>query len=284
MEVFKQIKPIQEYLRKQRFSQKSIGLVPTMGALHDGHLSLLRACRQENDISVCSIFINPAQFNNAEDLKMYPRQYEKDLSMLEQEGCDAVFLPETHEIYGDDKTVVQLGFGELETVMEGKFRPGHFHGVGLIVTKLFHIISPDTAYFGQKDLQQFAIIRQLVKDLSFQVNLSCEPIVREADGLAMSSRNMRLSPEERKKASSLYAALQRGKESLLAGISPSEIIDDNLQWLDKQGIAPEYFEIVDAQTLQPIVNHFDKKSVALCVAGHVGPVRLIDNIVIESKG
>ncbi len=282
MEVFNQIEPIQEYLRTQRLMQKSIGLVPTMGALHQGHLSLLGACKRDNDISVCSIFVNPTQFNNPEDLKLYPRHWDKDLSILEQEGCDAVFLPGEEEMYRENPRM-SLHFGMLEEVMEGKFRPGHFNGVGLVVSKLFHILSPDKAYFGQKDLQQFAIIRQLVTDMSFQIELICEPIVREADGLAMSSRNMRLNPEERQTATALYASLKRGASALLAGDDPGKIKIDNMQWLEKQGVVPEYFEIVDSETLKPVMNHFEKKLVALCVAGNVGPVRLIDNILIEKE-
>ncbi|MCA6074382.1 pantoate--beta-alanine ligase [Fulvivirga sedimenti] len=282
MEVFNQIEPIQEYLQTQRFKHRSIGLVPTMGALHKGHVSLLNACKRDNDISVCSIFVNPTQFNNQEDLAAYPRQWEQDLAILEQEGCDAVFLPEENEMYRDNPRI-RLNFGELEEVMEGKFRPGHFNGVGLVVSKLFHILSPDRAYFGQKDLQQFAIIRQLVTDMSFQVDLMCEPIIREEDGLAMSSRNTRLNPQERQTATALYAALKRGASAVLEGKNLDEIRRDNMQWLEDHGIVPEYFEIVDAETLTPLMNHFERKSVALCVAGNVGPVRLIDNILIEKE-
>ena len=281
MEVYTEIDPIQEYLRNQRFSGKTIGLVPTMGALHSGHLSLLRACNSENDITVCSIFVNPTQFNNPEDLKLYPRQLDEDLAELEQHGCDAVFLPDETVMYRE-KPVLSFNFGRLEQVMEGKFRPGHFNGVGIVVAKLFNIINPDRAYFGQKDLQQFAVIQQMVKDLSFGVELHREPIVREPDGLAMSSRNMRLNPQERRMASSLYAALRAGEEALKAGDEPERIKRKCMNWLEDQGVKPEYFEIVDAETLEPVMNDFGKKSVALCVAGMVGPVRLIDNLVIDN--
>jgi len=280
MEVFNTIKSIQQYLQQQRSEQKSVGLVPTMGALHKGHLSLLRAAVKENHIALCSIFVNPTQFNNAEDLRHYPRQVETDLSMLEQEGCDAVFLPEEGVMY-HEKPILRMDFGPLEHVMEGKFRPGHFNGVGLVVSKLFNILSPDRAYFGQKDLQQFAVIRQLVKDMSYQVELHRQPIIREDDGLAMSSRNMRLSDEDRIVARSLYASLKRGRAAWESGESPDKIRQENMQWLENQGVKPEYFEVVDPDSMMPVLNHFDQKSVALCVAGEVGPVRLIDNIVIE---
>ena len=280
MEVFNTIKPIQEYLRKQRSLHKSIGLVPTMGALHRGHLSLLHAATSQNDICICSIFVNPTQFNNSEDLKHYPRQVEKDIEMLKQAGCDAVFIPDEGEMYSG-KPEMSLDFGSLETVMEGKFRPGHFNGVGLVVAKLFNILMPDRAYFGQKDLQQFAVIKRLVQDLSYQLELCREPIVREEDGLALSSRNMRLNHEEREVARALYASLQRGKAALEGGEPPRKISKENMRWLEMQGVKPEYFEIVDPDTMMPLMNHLTGKPVALCVAGEVGPVRLIDNLVIE---
>jgi pantoate--beta-alanine ligase len=280
MEVFNTIKPVQEYLQKQRSLHRSIGLVPTMGALHEGHLSLLKAATAQNNICICSIFVNPTQFNNSEDLRHYPRQVEKDIEMLEQAGCNAVFIPEEGEMYSG-KPELTLNFGALETVMEGKFRPGHFNGVGLVVSKLFNIVSPDRAYFGQKDLQQFAVIKRLVQDLSYQLELCREPIVREADGLAMSSRNMRLNEDERVTARALYTSLNRGKDALRSGKSPEEISRENMAWLQDQGVRPEYYEIVDPDTMMPVVNHFNGKPVALCVAGEVGPVRLIDNLVIE---
>jgi pantoate--beta-alanine ligase len=280
MEVFKSIKPVRTYLQKQRSLNKKIGLVPTMGALHEGHLSLLRASLRENNLTVCSIFVNPTQFDNSEDLRLYPRPLDKDLQMLEQEGCDAVFIPQADDIYPSDP-IVQLSFGYLEEVLEGKYRQGHFHGVGLVVSKLFNILGPDAAYFGQKDLQQFAIIRQLVEDLSFPVQLRRMPIVREKDGLAMSSRNVRLNEKERETALALYASLQQGKKAMESGMPADEIINDSMKWLESQGVKPQYFSIVDPETMKNVVNHFSEKSVALCVAGFVGPVRLIDNLVIE---
>src|SRR5688500_4628457 len=196
MEIFKQIAPLQAYLKHLKLSGKSVGLVPTMGALHAGHISLINASKAENDVTVGSIFVNPIQFNNQNDLLKYPRTLNKDIELLEEAGCNVLFSPENTEMYPERSTVT-LDFGPLDKIMEGEFRPGHFSGVALVVSKLFNIVKPDHAYFGQKDWQQFAIIQKLTEELNFDVSLRSIATLRESDGLALSSRNLRLDSEQR---------------------------------------------------------------------------------------
>jgi pantoate--beta-alanine ligase len=280
MEVIKQVNTIREKMQSLRCSGKRIGFVATMGALHEGHLQLLRASAQENDITVCSIFVNPTQFNNPEDYKLYPRTSEQDIALLKTVNCDYLFEPDAADIY-TQQTVLQFSFGALEKVMEGEHRPGHFNGVATIVSKLFHYIMPHRAYFGQKDLQQVAVIRQLVQALSFDLELICYPTIREEDGLAMSSRNKRLDPEQRQIATCLYEALQKA-EAMLPNKSVQSIKQDIIDFLQtKEQVALEYFEIADPDTLQHLSSLQEAKEVALCIAAHVGPVRLIDNILVN---
>jgi pantoate--beta-alanine ligase len=258
---------------------KTIGFVPTMGALHQGHLQLIRAAAAENDVTVCSIFINPTQFNNPDDYRLYPRLLGQDTDLLAQEDVDLVFSPEPESMY-PQSAVLKFDFGALGEVMEGRYRPGHFNGVATVVSKLFHIVKPHRAYFGQKDLQQFAIIRQLVQDLSFDLDLVCHPIVREEDGLALSSRNRRLSPEERLQAPALYQALQLAAEKLgqvPVGTLKAEVADF---LADRPAIRLEYFEVADAHTLQPLEEGSASGETALCIAAWVGEVRLIDNLLV----
>jgi pantoate--beta-alanine ligase len=253
-----------------------------MGALHAGHISLIERARQENDRTICSIFVNPTQFNNPGDLQQYPRTLEADRLLLEKAGCDAVFAPSNEVMYHQPPRL-RLDFGRLEQVMEGQFRPGHFNGVGLVVSKLFHIIKPDQAYFGQKDLQQFLIIRQLVNDLSFDLQLVRCPIVREPDGLAMSSRNRRLDPEQRQIAPHIYRMLTKAKEMLLGG-KPVAAAKMAVQtdFMTQTGVRLEYFEVVDEETLQSVENIREHPQVALCIAAYLGDVRLIDNLLLFS--
>lgn len=281
MELFESPLALLNYLKKERNSGKSIGFVPTMGALHDGHISLIQASNGENDLTVASIFVNPLQFNNKKDLELYPRNLEKDLEMLEKAGCNVVFFPSATEIY-KDLPVLKLNFGKLEEVMEGQFRPGHFNGVAIVVSKLFHFVGPDKAYFGQKDLQQVCIIRQLVKDLSFPLTLVCCPILREKDGLAMSSRNTRLSSQNRPVASKIYEALQLAKKTLLSeGIENTQKNVRNFLNQYKE-LELEYFEIADSETLEPVLNVKEHKQIALCIAVYLDGVRLIDNELIAT--
>jgi pantoate--beta-alanine ligase len=213
MYVFTDIVSLQTHLRIRKEDGKKIGLVPTMGALHPGHLSLIHRAKQECETVVCSIYVNPTQFNNKNDLAKYPRTLESDRLLLEEANCDVAFIPDDTIMYPQPVNLI-FNFGYLETVMEGKYRKGHFNGVGVVVSKLFHIINPDIAYFGQKDLQQFSIIRQLVSDLSFNILLICCPIMREADGLAMSSRNARLNTTQRAIAPVLHQTLQHARSWL----------------------------------------------------------------------
>ncbi|PRY15059.1 pantothenate synthetase [Pontibacter ummariensis] len=280
MEVIKQVHVIRETVQSLRCSGKRIGFVPTMGALHEGHLQLLRASASENDITICSIFVNPTQFNNPDDYKLYPRTLEQDIQLLEIAGCNYLFSPDAEEVY-PQQPLLHFSFGALEEVMEGEHRPGHFNGVATIVSKLFHFVQPHRAYFGQKDLQQVAIVRQLVKGLSFDLELVCYPTVREADGLAMSSRNKRLDTTQRGVATSLYKAMQLAKEQLgqeqVADIKAN--VAAYLQGIDQ--VKLEYFEIANPDSLQPLTKLEGEQEVALCIAAFVGPVRLIDNMLVN---
>ncbi len=251
-----------------------------MGALHAGHLELLRTAVQQNTTTICSIFVNPIQFNNPEDYQLYPKTTEQDVALLQQNNCNIVFMPGVSEMYAQP-ALLKFNFGTLEQVMEGFYRPGHFNGVATVVSKLFHLIKPHRAYFGQKDLQQFAIIRQLVRDLSFDLELICYKIVREADGLAMSSRNQRLSATARQVAPRLYEALQQAAILVKNKQVPVKEIKFKVNTFLQQypEIKLEYFEIVDAETLQPVSDF--AKPLALCLAAYLDNVRLIDNIILE---
>jgi pantoate--beta-alanine ligase len=264
-------------IRKIRKSNNSVGFVPTMGALHQGHLSLISASRAQNDITVASIFVNPTQFNDKEDLKRYPRMPEKDQGMLLDAGCDILFMPGEKEVYPEpDKRL--FDFGGLDKVMEGKQRPGHFNGVAQVVTRLFDMVTPDRAYFGIKDFQQLAIIRFVAKKLGYPVKIVACPIVRESDGLAMSSRNMLLSPDERKTALVLSKALFQAKD-MKKDHSPAEVagfVNDKVH--STPDIDLEYFQIVNGSTLMPVSNWDGDHDIIGCIAARVGKIRLIDNI------
>ena len=279
MQIFYSTNALQDFLKSQRKIGCSIGLVPTMGALHQGHLSLIKASKAQNDLTICSIFVNPTQFNNPQDLAVYPRTLETDCQMLEEANCEVVFAPNTQDIYPTLPNL-KFDFGDLEHVMEGKFRPGHFNGVGVVVSKLFNIVQPNNAYFGQKDLQQCAIINRLVKDLSYNLKLNICPTQRETDGLAMSSRNRNLTAEQRKSAPEIYKSLQKAVELLKKKQSSQSVNSFIINLLNNiKGIEVEYFEISDFETLQPI-NELSEGKTALCIAAFMGKTRLIDNIII----
>ena len=268
--------------RKDCFQQnKSIGFVPTMGALHDGHISLLTRALQENDEAIVSIFVNPTQFNNPTDLEKYPRTEDLDIALLEANGCTVVFIPNVETMY-PATSEVQITFGYLEEIMEGAFRPGHFQGVGLIVAKLFNRVLPTRAYFGQKDLQQVAVIHRLIEDLSFPIELVVCPTIREASGLAMSSRNQRLSEEGKQKAAQIYAFISYLASEYTAGI-PCNIgfqKAQNKYLADVPELILEYVELVEYPSLQQANSLFqESKKYAICFAGYLEEVRLIDNIV-----
>ncbi|MGN7886792.1 pantoate--beta-alanine ligase [Dyadobacter sp. 22481] len=279
MEVFTSVKSLRQYLDQQVLQQKTIGLVPTMGALHKGHISLIEAAKKDTDIVICSVFVNPTQFNNPEDLAKYPRTFEADRAMLEEAGCSAVFAPSVEEMY-PEQPVVKMNFGALETVMEGASRPGHFNGVGIVVSKLFNIVKPHRAYFGQKDLQQVSVVRQLISDLGFGFELVICPTVREKDGLAMSSRNTRLNAAERAIAPHIYRILAAAGEDLRTGGQVSEVIGwAKSEFAKIKEFTLDYFEVIDIKTLLPIEKIGPAGLNAICVAAFLGPVRLIDNIV-----
>lgn len=278
MEIFKEIRSLKAFL-SQKTSSISIGLVPTMGALHAGHLSLIGASKRENQLTICSIFVNPAQFNNPKDLEKYPRTLDRDVEMLKNSGCDVVFAPDAKEMYETEPTI-KFDFGDLDKILEGKFRPGHFSGVALVVSKFFHLIKPTIAYFGQKDFQQFKIIERLVTELKFDLQLKSMPILREADGLAMSSRNMRLNEDERKKAIVFYHALSDAKKLLKNGDPISRIKELVKQKCESvEGVKLDYFELANAENLKATESVTDKT--ILLIAGFVGEIRLIDNLLLN---
>lgn len=281
MEIFKHIAPLKAFLQGKKQQGKSIGLVPTMGALHTGHLSLIKASKTQNDVTICSIFVNPTQFNNQGDLNKYPRTLEQDTLLLEKVECDAIFSPEVSEMYPQD-SLIKFDFSHLDKVMEGKFRPGHFSGVALVVSKLFHIVEPDHAYFGQKDWQQFAIIRQMVEELKFNLQLHSEPTSREADGLAMSSRNLRLNEHQRVHATVFHEALLAARVAFNSGTKIStvkKIVKGIVE--QKPGITLEYVELADSKNLNLLEDVKDSERPIICIAGFVGDVRLIDNMFLN---
>lgn len=281
MIVFNKIADLRSYLQQQTEDNKTIGFVPTMGALHEGHLSLVRRAKAENDLVVVSIFVNPIQFNNQDDLLKYPRTLDQDVAMLTSAGCDIVFAPEVNEMY-PDKPKEHYDFGTLETVMEGHFRPGHFNGVAVVVKRLFEIVEPERAYFGEKDFQQLAIIRRMVEMENIQVQLVPCSIVREPDGLAMSSRNMRLDPKSRSLAPKIFAILLEGKK-MSQQLSPKATENWVLSQFESiSEFTPEYFTISDALTLQPIQQWEEGRSAIACIAIYLGGVRLIDNLMYRS--
>ena len=281
MQILTTAAELQAYTEKARQVGHRLGLVPTMGALHAGHLQLVQAARAECDEVIATIFVNPTQFNNAEDFRLYPRVPEADAALLAPAGCTALFAPSVEEMY-PQPTVLRFDFGALERVMEGAHRPGHFNGVATVVSKLFHLARPHRAYFGQKDWQQVAIVRQLVADLSFDLEIVAQPTIREADGLAMSSRNRRLDAEARAVAPLLHQVLAAAAYQVRQGVLPGEVQATASAALAREPrITPEYFEVADARTLQPLVAYQPGRAVVLCVAAHLGGVRLIDNVVVE---
>ncbi|GMQ34072.1 pantoate--beta-alanine ligase [Algoriphagus taiwanensis] len=259
---------------------EKIGFVPTMGALHQGHLDLVQKSLENTDATLVSIFVNPTQFNNPEDFKKYPNTLAEDLKKLESVGVDYVFVPNVETMY-PDKAELKLDFGFVERVLEGEFRPGHFNGVGLVVSKLFHAIRPHVAFFGQKDLQQVAVIKRLVKDLSFPIELEIVPTRREEDGLAMSSRNLRLSPEEREQALILIHSLKKAKKELFEGKFWLEVKKEIEQDFLQVPLAKlDYFELVNPDTFESQSEFSPAKKSSICVAAYLGEIRLIDNLPI----
>ena len=277
MEISETVIGLKNQLKGYQLKGKTVGFVPTMGALHEGHAELVKRSVSDNDITVVSVFVNPTQFNNPDDLTLYPRTPEKDYSLLESLGVEIVFAPTVEEIYPEPDNRV-FHFEGLDRVMEGEFRPGHFNGVAQVVSRLFSIINPDKAYFGEKDFQQLAIVKQMVKQLQMPIEIIGVPIVREENGLAMSSRNQRLTEEEKDNASSIYKVL---KESfaLSKDNTPEEISEYVTKEINNvSGLQLEYFSIVDGNKLKNILSWNESESVVGCIAVFCGEVRLIDNI------
>lgn len=280
MEVIKESGQARAIISELKANKLSIGVVPTMGALHHGHLSLIEACNSQNDKTVVTIFVNPIQFNNPDDYSKYPVSIEDDLSILESLGVNYVFMPSKEEMY-EREPLLKMSFGHLEEVLEGKFRPGHFNGVAIVVTKLFNILSPTRAYFGQKDLQQFKVIERVVNDLSSPVELVMMPIIRESNGLAMSSRNQRLSEAALNVGSEIYKSLQIAAHALQSGESIDAAVNmASTALLNFPEIETEYLEVVNLEDLSAAQINTAANRLVLCFAGYLEGVRLIDNIVV----
>ena len=280
MKVFSVKELANSYITDLKSKGLSIGLVPTMGALHKGHLSLINNAKKDNDLVVVSIFVNPTQFNNSTDLEKYPRTLEEDLKKLKEINCDIAFTPETSEMYDKDEVAEMFDFEGLDKEMEGKFRDNHFNGVGTIVKKLFHVIEPDNAYFGEKDFQQLQIIRKLVQITHQSVNIIGCDIDREHDGLARSSRNMRLTPEHRASAPFIYKTITKAKE-MTALFTPIEIE----KWVvnefkNHSNLQLEYFTIADESNLKTVTVFEQNKKHRAFIAVFAGEIRLIDNIAL----
>ena len=283
MHIFKEIEPLKAFLNQKRAQRQSIGLVPTMGALHPGHLILVESSKAENQVTVASIYINPTQFNNPVDLEKYPRTLEKDIALLEGGGCDVLFCPDNDEMYAQTSTV-KFDFGHLDKILEGEFRPGHFSGVALVVSKLFNIVRHDIAYFGQKDYQQFLIISRLVEELKFGIQLQCIPTHREPDGLAMSSRNLRLSESERGKAIVFFNSFLVARESIKSGMKISDVKKQVKKMCEaEEGVLLDYFEVADCENLILLESVKEPDQSIMLIAGFVGDVRLIDNMMVEQR-
>ena len=274
MIVLNTIKEVRDCLKDYRRQGKSIGLVPTMGYLHEGHGSLIQRCRQENDIVVVSVFVNPTQFGPNEDLEAYPRDFQRDSQLCEELGCDIIFHPEPSEMYKNLYTYVNIE--TLSDHLCGQTRPIHFKGVCTVVSKLFHIVQPDRAYFGEKDAQQLAIIKKMVIDLDFDIEIVGCPIIREEDGLANSSRNVYLNKEERQAALCLYHSIQKGKELIHKDMKANDLIDEMKKSIYSEPLARiDYVSVVDALTLQDV--EVIDQDVLVAMAVYIGKTRLIDN-------
>ncbi|MEO6302939.1 MAG: pantoate--beta-alanine ligase [Bacteroidia bacterium] len=279
MLIFTKIAELQAFLKEIKEQNQTVGFVPTMGALHNGHISLINLAKKACNVVVCSIFVNPTQFNDKADLKRYPRMPEKDAAFLEKAGCDVLFLPSVEEIYPTEKKEI-FDFGYLNTVLEGKYRPGHFNGVAQVVKRFFEIVGPNKAFFGSKDYQQVMIIKALAKQMHSNIEIVTCPILREADGLAMSSRNALLDEEERKIASLVPKIMLQAKE-----IAINKGINDAKQFISNEVakipvMKLEYFEVCDAE-LNEISNLGSTKNAIALIAVFVGKIRLIDNIIIS---
>ncbi len=277
MTLFKEINSLQNYIFSKKELGNSIGFVPTMGALHQGHVSLIKQSKSENSITVCSIFVNPTQFNNADDFAKYPITIESDIDLLEKEGCNVIFLPTVSEMYGSSQITKTYELGYIETVLEGKYRPGHFNGVCTIVDKLLAVVQPTTMYLGQKDYQQCMVIKIMMQQHYPSIQLTICPTIRETDGLAMSSRNRRLNTIQRQKALKIIETLNYIKMNVVVG-NLLQLKKDATNFLQNNGYKVDYTEIADATTLQIVDDWDGEKPLVALVAAYLDTVRLIDNV------
>lgn len=282
MYIFKTVQAVQQYLDNQRVQKQTVGFVPTMGALHLGHLSLIQAAQQQHDIVVCSIFVNPTQFGDAQDLEKYPRPIERDIQQLERLGCQVLFLPNTEEVYPQNLETPVFDLAGLDQTMEGAHRPGHFKGVVQVVHRLLDIIRPHSLFMGQKDYQQFAIIKHMLRLMQSSIQLVRVPIVREKDGLAMSSRNIRLSPEGRQKASLISTMLFQAKEDAQT-MSLDQVQQQALDFMTQHQMEVDYFSIIDGDSLQQITAFDQATTVTACTTVRIDGVRLLDNIILREN-
>ena len=279
MIIFKKSDEINRYLSKELANHQSIGFVPTMGALHEGHLSLIRQSNKDNQITVCSIFVNPTQFNNPEDFKKYPISIEDDIQMLENEHCSILFLPSVDEIYPGEFVKKHYDLGELENILEGKYRPGHYQGVCMVVDRLLSIIPSQKLYLGQKDYQQCMVIEKMVTQRNYNIQIEIMPTIREDDGLAMSSRNRRLNESDRKKSLAINKALLHIKNNLSKS-DRNKLIADAEQMLITSGFDVDYIEILQSD-LSPIDQNSNNKKWVALIAATIGNIRLIDNMILN---
>lgn len=282
MLIIRKSNDLSKYLGNSSLDGMSVGFVPTMGALHQGHMSLIKQARQQDKITVCSIFVNPTQFNDPKDFEHYPKTIEQDIYMLEKEKCDVLFLPEVLDIYPegtDNLRHYQLGY--LETVLEGKFRPNHFQGVCQVMNRLMAIVNPDRLYLGQKDYQQCMVITKLLDIIQSKAGIIIVPTLREPDGLAMSSRNRRLDETEREKAPAIFKALSFIKKNIQPGV-PFPVLEKAREMLIQHDLVPDYIEVANADTLELVTDWDGKTKLVALIAAFMGKVRLIDNLNITS--
>ena len=278
MKIIRTVRELKDAVNALKAEGKSVGLVPTMGALHDGHISLVEQARRDNDAVVVSVFVNPTQFNNPDDLRTYPRTEDADCRRLEAAGVDFAFIPSVEEMYPEPDTRV-FNLGDVAAVMEGAMRLGHFNGVAQVVSRLFAMVNPDRAYFGEKDFQQIAVIRRMVELEKFAIEIVSCPIKRESDGLAMSSRNVRLSARQREVAPNIYRILKESVEAKASGLSLEETKRKVIEEINAYPeMEVEYYEIVNADDMQPVRDWNDCRQAVGCITVYLGDVRLIDNI------
>jgi len=284
MLLFKSVEALQTFLQKKRKEGLQIGFAPTMGALHEGHASLIEKAKLENDICVCSIFVNPTQFNDPKDLEKYPRTEGKDIKILVGLENDVLFYPTVDAVYPKNLHIPTFDFGQVDKVMEGKFRPGHFDGVVEVVYRLIDIVQPDRLYMGQKDFQQFTLIQHMLQQMQSKTKLVVCPIIRETDGLALSSRNVRLTPENRQRAPIIAKTLHQLNDWIANGLSVKAAASKAIAELSElPDFKPEYLEIVDGHTLQSIEKMEDADYVVVCTAVWTGDIRLIDNVILKAN-